>query len=128
MRVLLDTHILLWWAADDPRLSRRARQVLRDPANELLFSVASAWELMIKSQVGKLTLPEPPARYIPDRLSRFAIGTLPVELSHALGLSELPLHHRDPFDRILIAQSQVERLPIVTADPQIAQYPVEIIW
>ncbi len=128
MRALLDTHILLWWAADDPRLSRRARQVLRDPANELLFSVASAWELMIKSQVGKLTLPEPPARYIPDRLSRFAIGTLPVELSHALKLSDLPLHHRDPFDRILIAQSQVERLPIVTADPQIARYPVEIIW
>jgi PIN domain nuclease of toxin-antitoxin system len=93
-----------------------------------LLSVASAWELTIKAQIGKLNLPEPASRYIPDRLSRYAIGSLQVELSHVLRVESLPNHHRDPFDRILIAQSLVESLPIVTADPLIAQYSVEVIW
>jgi PIN domain nuclease of toxin-antitoxin system len=128
MRALLDTHVLVWWATDDARLSARAREVLSDPVNELLFSVASAWELVIKAQTGKLVLPEPPATYIPSRLSWYAIEPLPVDLRHVLGVADLPLHHRDPFDRLLVAQSRLENLPIVTADPLIAQYPVETIW
>jgi PIN domain nuclease of toxin-antitoxin system len=126
--MLLDTHTFVWWAADDPRLSRRARRLLADPANGLLFSAASAWELVIKNQAGKLTLPEPVASYLPSRLSWYAIESLPVELRHVLGVVELPLHHRDPFDRLLVAQSRLERLPIVTADPLITQYQVETIW
>jgi len=128
VRVLLDTHVLIWWAADDPRLSRRARSVLSDRANELWFSVASAWELVIKSHVGKLTLPEAVTEYIPSRLSWYAIQSLPIEMRHVLGVAELPLHHRDPFDRLLAAQSRLENLPIVTADPRVVQYQVETIW
>ncbi len=128
MRVLLDTHVLIWWAADDPRLSRRARSVLGDRTNELWFSVAGAWELVIKCQVGKLTLPEPAATYVPSRLSWYGVELLPVEMRHVLGVAELPLHHRDPFDRLLVAQCRLENLPIVTADPRIVQYQVETIW
>lgn len=128
MKALLDTHAFLWWTADDPRLSPRVRDLVCDGANEFLLSVASVWELIIKSQLGKLELPNAPGRYIPDRLSRYAIGSLGIELTHVLRIEELPMHHRDPFDRILIAQSQVENLPIVTADSLIAQYAVETIW
>jgi PIN domain nuclease of toxin-antitoxin system len=126
--VLLDTHVLLWWTSDDPRLTRRARTLLADPSSELWLSVASAWELVIKTPAGKLTLPEPVNSYIPTRLSHYRIEALPVEMRHVLGVAELPLHHRDPFDRLLIAQSRVERLPIVTGDPFIARYQVETIW
>lgn len=128
MRVLLDTHILIWWAADDPRLSRRARSVLGDRANQLWLGVAGAWELVIKSRAGKLTLPEPPATYVPSRLAWYGVEPLPVEMRHVLSMAELPLHHRDPCDCLLAAQSRLENLPIVTADPRIAQDQVRTIW
>jgi PIN domain nuclease of toxin-antitoxin system len=128
VRVLLDTHVLIWWAADDPRLSRRARRILGDRGNELWFSAAGAWELLIKNQAGKLTLPEPAATYVPSRLSWYGVEPLPVEMRHVLGVAELPRHHRDPFDRLLIAQSRLENLPIVTSDGHIKRYQVETIW
>ena len=128
MRALLDTHAFLWWTLDDPRIPNRAREFLADPDNELVFSAASAWELAIKAQLGKLRLPADVGQFIREQLDLNAMVTLSVELSHALYVVNLPLHHRDPFDRLLVAQSRLENLPIVTGDPLIAQYQVETIW
>lgn len=128
MRALLDTHTFLWWVLDVPRLSADARSILEDGANELLFSAASAYELTIKAETGRLTLPEPAASYIPSRLAANAFESLSVELPHAVRAGSLPSIHRDPFDRMLVAQGQVEGLPILTADPAISRYDVETIW
>ena len=128
MRALIDTHVLLWWVLDLPRLSTEGRLIVEDGANELLFSTASAYELTIKAQSGRLTLPEPPERYIPSRLAATGVSPLPIELSHATRAGSLPPIHRDPFDRMLVAQAQIEGLPILTADPAISRYDVETIW
>lgn len=128
MKALWDTHAFLWWITDDPRLSPRVRAIAGDPQTDLLFSVASGWEIAIKVGIGKLRLPDDPQRYIPDQLARNATDVLPIQLAHALRVFALPDLHTDPFDRILVAQAQVEGLPILTADPQIARYPVEVIW
>jgi len=129
MRFLLDTHAWLWWLSDDERrLNARSRQALSDPANTLLFSAASSWEIAIKYALKKLELPEPPARYVPERLARQGMTPLPVEHSHALRVSELPRLHSDPFDRLLIAQAQLEKATIVTGDPSFALYDVDILW
>lgn len=128
MRVLLDTHAFLWWITDDPRLSERARKIIGDGKNRLYLSAASGWEVAIKAALGRLKLPDAPERFIPEQLALNAIETLPVRMSHALHIYSLPRHHRDPFDRLLVAQAQLEKLPILTADTQIARYPVEVIW
>ena len=128
MRVLLDTHSFLWWVTDDPRLSPRAREIMSDGENHLFFSAASAWEIAIKARLGRLTIPEPIATFVPAQLAENGIEGLPIGLSHALQVHSLPDHHRDPFDRMLIAQSQMENLPILTGDPWITRYPVETIW
>jgi PIN domain nuclease of toxin-antitoxin system len=128
VRAILDTHVFLWWVLDVPRLSVDARRILQDGANELLFSTASAYELTIKAQSGRLSLPEPPDTYVPSRLAANALESLSIELPHALRAGTLPSIHRDPFDRMLIAQAQIEGLPILTADPAISRYDVETIW
>ena len=128
MKVLLDTHTFLWWIADSPRLSARAREVIRDSNNELVFSAASGWEIAIKAQLGRLQLPDNLEQFIVEQLSLNTILVLPIQLRHALHVYTLPQHHRDPFDRMLVAQSQVENLPVLTTDPQIAQYEVKTIW
>lgn len=128
MRYLLDTHTFLWWIADDPRLSSTARLIIRDAENQILFSAASAWEIAIKAQLGRLDFVHDPSELIPRLIAENALLGLPIEVSHALQVLKLPLPHRDPFDRILVAQAQVERLPILTADPLIAQYDVAIAW
>ena len=128
MKVLLDTHAFLWWAVDSPRLSPLARKIIADGRNSIFFSSASGWEVAIKVRLGKLKLPSSPERFIPARLTRHAMQSLPVLLSHALRVGSLPEHHRDPFDRMLVAQSQLERMPILTSDPLIARYDVETIW
>jgi PIN domain nuclease of toxin-antitoxin system len=128
MRLLLDTHVFLWWNEADPRLSRRVRQLLADPENSLYLSVASAWEMTLKVQSGKLGLPAATAVYIPARLNHYGMEALPVTLEHVLAASTLPAYHRDPFDRMLVAQGQVERLPIVTHDAQVRKYAVETVW
>jgi PIN domain nuclease of toxin-antitoxin system len=102
--------------------------VIRDGNNELFFSAASGWEIAIKTQLGRLQLPDNLEQFIVDQLSLNTILALPIQLRHALHVYTLPQHHRDPFDRMLVAQSQVENLPILTTDPQIAQYDVETIW
>ena len=128
MRALLDTHTFLWWAMDDARLSAATRKFLGDGGNTLFLSAASAWEIVIKAQTGRLNLPLRPGQYITSRTAHYGIESLPIELSHALQVETLPDHHRDPFDRMLVAQSLVERIPILTADPQIRAYAVETIW
>ena len=128
MRALLDTHTFLWWITDDTRLSVRARDVVALADNELLFSAASGLEIAIKAQLGKLDLPAPLDRFIVEQLAANGFAPLPIRLEHALRVYELPSHHRDPFDRLLIAQAQAEGLPILSADPQIPRYDVQVIW
>lgn len=113
---------------DDPRLSPLAYEVIGSPETELFFSAASAMELAIKVKRGKLRIPESIPQYVTTRMVLHSIQGLPVTVDHALHVYTLPDHHRDPFDRLLIAQSQLERLPILTADPGIARYAVEVIW
>jgi len=128
MRALLDTHALLWWVRNDARFSARARAVVTDPSSELLFSVAGAWEIAIKCALGQLTLAVDPATYVTTQLQINGIRALSIELAHALAVYSLPQHHKDPFDRLLVAQAVVERVPIITGDPQIGRYGVQVIW
>jgi len=128
VRALLDTHVFLWWNEANPQLSKKVSRILADPANSLFLSVASAWEIAIKTQCGKLRIPEDAAIYVPTRAAHYGMEILPIHLAHALALASLPLQHRDPFDRMLIVQSRIEKLPILTADPAIHGYPVDTIW
>jgi PIN domain nuclease of toxin-antitoxin system len=127
MKVLLDTHTFLWWITDDPQLSMGARETMEDPDNELFLSAASGWEIAIKARLGKLKLPDDLQGFVSEQLRINAIQVLPIQMAHALRVYTLPDHHRDPFDRLLVAQSQLEQLPILTDDPQIAQYSVTVI-
>jgi PIN domain nuclease of toxin-antitoxin system len=127
MRTLLDTHAFLWGIGGDRRMSQHARDIFIGPSN-LSMSVASIWEILIKVQVGKLTLPAPAGPYVIRKLAENRIEILPIHLDHLLAFEGLPMHHRDPFDRILIAQSIEEEWPIITADPWFARYPVKVIW
>jgi PIN domain nuclease of toxin-antitoxin system len=128
VNVLLDTHVWLWALLSPERLSERAVDALENPENSLLFSAASSWEISIKYALKKLKLPEPHARYIPTRLERLGVTPMSVEHVHALRVSELPHHHRDPFDRLLIAQAQLEEATVATADPQFLLYDIDVLW
>jgi PIN domain nuclease of toxin-antitoxin system len=128
VRALLDTHALLWWLTDSDRLSTRAREVIADGATELFWSAASSWEIAIKTGLGRLTLPEPPRTLIPKVIREQALRPLDISHAHALSVAELPDHHRDPFDRLLIVQAQQEKLPIVSADEMFARYELERVW
>ena len=128
MRLLLDTHIFLWALMDDPKLSNPAREAFLDPANDLLLSVASTWELAIKVSLGKLDMPKPLGRFLRQQLERNTISLLPIELNHAVRVATLPFHHRDPFDRLLVAQSLEEHLPILSADTALDGYEVQRLW
>ena len=122
MRVLLDTHCWLWMHSAPERFSDRVRDLLLDGDNVLLFSAASSWEIALKYAQGKLALPDPRSRYVPSRLQGSGVTPIPVEHTHALRVAELPLHHRDPFDRMLVVQSRTNDLVLVTEDPKIADY------
>jgi len=124
----LETHTFLWWITDSPELSQRARNAIGDSTNELYLSAASGWEIAIKTKLGRLGIAGDPEKLIPEQMALNAIDGLPVQMSHALHVFQLPDLHRDPFDRILIAQCQVEEIPIITRDPAISQYDVETIW
>ncbi len=128
MKALLDTHVFLWWNTDDPQLSGPAREFMRQETNDLYVSAATAWEIAIKVGCGRLALPLAPEQYVPERMSLHRMHPLPVLLAHALNVSGLPPIHQDPFDRLLVAQCQVEGLPLLTADRLIAQYDVDVIW
>ncbi len=126
MRVLLDTQVLLWGLQDERKLSRRVQTLL--PVADVWISVASLWEIITKVQIGKLALPAPVGDYLSAKLKANGILILPITFDHVKRVEGLPLHHRDPFDRILIAQSLEEKLPIITSDPLFARYLVEVIW
>lgn len=128
MKYLLDTHCWLWWIVTPEKLSSRVQEMIKDGGNDIFLSAVSSWEIAIKYAIGKLPLPEAPDRFVPPRLARDAIVPLPIQHAHALHLASLPLYHRDPFDRLLISQAQMEHLPIVTVDKQFEPYDVELIW
>jgi len=127
MKAILDTHAFLWALAGDARMSRHARDVFAG-STDLSLSIASVWEILIKVQSGKLTFPRPAGPYVLSRMADNRIKRLPISIDHLLALERLPMHHRDPFDRMLIEQSMEEDWPIITADPMFKKYPVQVIW
>lgn len=124
MKLLLDTHIFLWYLTADPRLPNIFRLAVQDTTNEVFLSVASVWEAVVKHHLGKLPLPDPPAEYLPRQRQAHHIASLPIDEGAMLELAHLPLLHRDPFDRILVAQAMEHGLTIVTLDPSISAYAV----
>lgn len=127
MRLLLDTHVFMWWEGDPGRLSKAAYAQIVDPSNEILLSVASLWEMMIKQQAGKLTWQTSLEAKIVAHAAA-GLKLLPVQDRHIYALSGLPLHHKDPFDRVLIAAAICDGLTLVSADSQFIQYSVPILW
>jgi PIN domain nuclease of toxin-antitoxin system len=128
MKLLLDTHCWLWAMHSPEKLNIKVRKLLENPETELYLSAASVWEASIKQALGKLKIPEPLEIYFSTRMREERILELPVLIRHAAKVGELPHHHRDPFDRILIAQAQCENLPIVTADSIFSRYEVKAMW
>lgn len=127
MKILLDTHIFLWAITDDPRLTAAHRDLYLDEANDLCLSVASVWEILIKAGLGRLVLPSPATDYIIKQMDKNRLGTLAIHLSHLAELETLPPIHRDPFDRMLVAQARSENIPILSADPAIRKYKVSVL-
>jgi PIN domain nuclease of toxin-antitoxin system len=128
MRLLLDTHIFMWLRSEEDKVSENALAACRNRNNDLLLSLASVWEMQIKINTGKLQLNNSLANILQAEQKNNGIQLLPITLSHILDLAYLPDHHRDPFDRMLVAQCLVEDLTLVTADPILHQYPVPILW
>jgi len=126
MRVLVDTCAFLWWATGDQRLSRRALEVLENPESDLVFSVASAWEIALK--MDRLGFVEDFDMLL-DRATRvLRLSIMTVDVRHVIASARLPFHHRDPFDRVLIAQALMDGIPILTVDVAMARYPIRVIW
>lgn len=128
MKVLLDTQAFIWWDVEPERLGPQASAVCFDPANQLVVSVGTAWEMQIKHMLGKLTLRKPLRQLVADQVQQNGLAVLPVTMEHIFRLESLPSMHKDPFDRLLIAQALAEEWPFVSNDPVIAQYPVQVIW
>lgn len=127
MRFLLDTHVWLWLQTSPDRIPQNMLGQLT-LADALYLSAASTWEIAIKHRLGKLPLPEPPPTYVPERMTRSGTEPLAVEVHHTLAAGQLPFHHRDPFDRLLVAQSRMLGLPLVTMDEQLLAYDVDLRW
>ncbi len=128
MRLLIDTHAFLWFILDDPRLSVNADALISDPDNDVEISPASYWELAIKISIGKYSLPEPYDVFMDREIAANDFHILHIEPRHTAIVSELPFHHKDPFDRLLIAQAQVEDIPIVSGDSVLDDYGVRRLW
>ena len=126
--LLLDSHVAVWWADEPERLEAPALRAIADPTNDVWFSSASAWELAIKVSIGKLTLSTPVGRYFAEHVSVNMFDALGIELTHIAAVEQLPQHHGDPFDRLLISQALTERLTIVSSDPVFAKYGLKRIW
>ncbi|MGA7382321.1 MAG: type II toxin-antitoxin system VapC family toxin [Terriglobales bacterium] len=127
MKYLLDTNVWLWSVFEPSRLSRKAHDVVADLSQEVFLSAASAWEIAIKSGSGKLRLPEPPATYVPRRMAEQGVRPLEVSHRHALAVSSLPPHHRDPFDRLLVAQANLEDMVLMSSDRIFDRYSVQVL-
>ncbi|MSP92121.1 MAG: type II toxin-antitoxin system VapC family toxin [Myxococcales bacterium] len=128
MRLLLDTNVFLWLGTNDPRLSAAARTHVVAPDNEVWLSAASAWEIAIKHGLGKLPLPAPVDVFVPEARTAMGILELPIDEASALAVARLPAIHRDPFDRLLVAQAIVHGLTLVTADEVLQRYPTRWVW
>lgn len=127
-RLLLDTHTFLWWVNDAPELSEAARQAISNADNDCFLSVASCWEMAIKSSLGKLSISKPLDSFVLNQITENAFLMLNIELRHAAKMESLPFHHRDPFDRLLIGQAISDGLSLVTADRMFSHYDVQLIW
>ena len=125
---LLDTHTFLWLATEDERLSPTARELVLDPRNDLFLSVGSIWEMAIKKSLGRMELTGPLSRLVAEQLKQLRTSLLEIRREHALLVETLPFHHRDPFDRLLVAQAIEESLPLLSADEQLDAYPVDRVW
>jgi PIN domain nuclease of toxin-antitoxin system len=129
VKVLLDTHSFLWWVTDDPQLSARARRTISSGSNEVHFSAVSAWEIAIKAGLGRLRIGDGDTeQFIAQQVAVNGFGVLAIEMSHALKTASLPNYHRDPFDRLLIAQAMSEEMALISADRALADYRVKIVW
>ncbi len=128
MRFLLDTHALLWAAQGDRRLSEAAEAIIVDGSQELVLSAVSVLEIALKQAAGRLELPEDAATWIRGRIAAFGLEELPVTTAHAIEAARLPAHHRDPWDRLLVAQARVEGLPLLTADTTLHRYEIATVW
>ncbi len=128
MKALVDTHVLMWWALDHPKLSWQARAFIAEPDNQLFFSAASCWELVLWHQRKKLRLPEECESFLQRSFEQHGVEVLPVHFSHVMQTFRLPQHHADPFDRLLVAQCQVENMPLLSDNTQMDSYDVELIW
>lgn len=127
-RFLLDTHTFLWMASEPKRLGPAARRKIESSAAELLLSVASVWEMAIKSSLGKLSLDEPLGDFLQEQLAALRVRILDIRSEHALRVESLPWHHRDPFDRLLVAQAMFEATPVLSRDSTLDAYDVERLW
>jgi PIN domain nuclease of toxin-antitoxin system len=128
MKVLLDTHAFLWLITDEDRLSENARQTFLNTENSLFFSAASLWEICIKKSLGKISLMDGWFQTIQKEIQINTIQWLPIEMTHCAEVTELPFHHRDPFDRMLIAQAIVEEMKLLSRDSRLSDYAIELIW
>lgn len=126
-RFLLDTRVWIWMLAEPEKLSRRVSTILGDEKTELFLSVASVWEMSIKHRLGKLTFSTPPSQFIPEQLEKMNVRSIPIEAHHAIAAAELPDHHHDPFDRLILAQAILEKLTILSADKQFSKYDVDVV-
>lgn len=128
MKVLLDTCAFLWLVTDDPRLSPLAKEIFLDSDNELLLSAVTGFEITVKYSLGKLHLTEPPKEFVSNRIQANSLTELPISLNHTLALQNLPIHHKDPFDRLLVAQAMVNQIPLLSSDEPFSAYDIKRLW
>ena len=128
MKYLLDTMVWLWSVGPSKTIGTAGLEILASREEEIYLSAASSWEIAIKTRLGKFQLPEPPGRYVPTRLNDQGIRSLPINQDHSLKVYDLPLHHSDPFDRIIIAQAIVEDMVVLTSDRVFEKYPIDVVW
>lgn len=128
MRVLVDTHALLWFLTADSRLSEQARELISTADNEVLVSIATLWEIAIKASLGRIDLGSTFAEFVTEQVENNGFSVLPIALEHLARLAELPFHHRDPFDRLLVAQALAEGIPLISADGSFRDYDVKLLW
>ena len=128
MRLLLDIHTFLWWINNDPSLSEPARIAIASELNECYLSLASCWELAIKSSIGKLQLTKTVDRFIPEELAANDFQLLSIDFRHVAKVETLPFHHRDPFDRLLVAQALIEKMTVISADTMLSEYGIKRLW
>lgn len=128
MKFIADTHAFIWFVTDSPQLSAQAKDLLESPESERFFSMASVWEIAIKTNLGKLSFDQPLEQFLPEQIALNYVRLLDISLSHALRIADLPIHHCDPFDRMIIAQSLVENLPVLSNDSALDAYGIKRIW